>query len=354
MNKNKPNWQIFEEMIQEICYENDDVRLVDLIRNKTLDNIRISQALVIASRLGSLPIVQILIVSGADINYDYGALGGTPMTEAVCEGHIDIIKALLIAGANTSIPEYGEISHPLAIAARQGNIEIVRIIVESGANVNQIHQENLESAISAAAGAGCEEVFSYLSSLSNQKLRDEAAEILPYGIWERKIKEAADPQVIKLTSAVLNNDLEKVLKIIAEGVDVNGLDDVGCTALSLASSNDNYLIMEALLHVGADPNFVLKSEFESLNDGTTNLMRVSSKKTCLLLLNYGADMNMKDSQGETALMIAIKTSNVGIAEALLQQGADIDLSNKQNKTALDIANSNNDKIMLSLLKSIDV
>jgi uncharacterized protein len=354
MNKNKPNWQIFEEMIQEICYENDDVRLVDLIRNKTLDNIRISQALVIASRLGSLPIVQILIVSGADINYDYGALGGTPMTEAVCEGHIDIVKALLIVGANTSIPEYGEISHPLAIAARQGNIEIVRIIVESGANVNQIHQENLESAINAAAGAGYEEIFNYLAPLSDQKLRDEAAEILSCGIWERKIKEAADPQVIKLTSAVLNNNLEKVLKIIAEGVDVNGVDNVGCTALLLASSNDNYLIMEALLRSGADPNFVLKSECENLNDGTTNLMRVSSRETCFLLLNYGADVNMKDNQGETALMIAVKTSNTATAKALLQRGADMNLSNNDNKTALDIAKSNNDEIILSLLKLIDI
>jgi ankyrin repeat protein len=339
----------FENVIKDISRKNDIIQIAHLVRDGSLDNINISRALIIASAMGSLPVVCKLIELGADVNYQSSL--GTSLTEGVYEGHIDIVKALLKAGADTSIPEYGEISHPLAVAAYRGSLEMVRLIVESGAYVNQVHKGTGESAIWAAAAAGCEEIFNYLSVLSDRTLRDEAAQILPCGIWERKIKEAADPKVIELTSAIMNDDTEKALKIIAEGTDVNGVDDVGSTPLLLASSYDNYPVMEALLLAGADPNFVLESEeCKDFNDGTTNLMRVSRKETCLLLLNYGADVNAKNNQGETALTIAVKGSNVEMVKVLLQRGADISLSNNQNETPLDLAKSNKDKVMISLLE----
>jgi uncharacterized protein len=228
---------------------------------------------------------------------------------------------------------------------------MVRLIVEYGANVNQVHKGTGESAISAAASAGREEIFNYLSPLSDKKLRDEAAAILPCGIWERKIEEAADPKVIELTTAIMNNDTEKALKIISEGFDGNGIDDVGCTPLLLASYVDNYPVIQALLLAGADPNFVVESEeCEDFNDATTNLMWVQSREASLLLLNYGAEVNRQDRQGETALMIAVKSSNIEKVIVLLERDADATLFNNQNETALDIAKINNDETMVSLLK----
>jgi ankyrin repeat protein len=345
---------IYVEMMREISHGNDVARLKGLIKNKVMDNKQLSQSLVISSRIGSVAVTRILIDSGADIDYSYGALGETPIVEAILERHTDVVKTLLEMGADVSIPEYGEISHPLAIAAELGDLEIVKLLLEFGADVNQIHKGTGESAIWAAAGSGQEEVFNYLSVLSDPKLRDEAAEILACGIWERKIRKNADPQVVELTSAVLNNDLAGVLKIIAEGVDVNGVNDVGSTPLLLASCHDNYPIMEVLLQAGADPNLVIKSEeCEDFDDGTTNLMRVSSKETCLLLLNHGADVNAKNDQGKTALMIAAKHSNTGLIEALLQRNADSKLLDNQNKTALDIAKDNNDEVIISLLSSAE-
>jgi uncharacterized protein len=337
-----------ENTIRDILRKNDVIQLADLFGDES-SNANLSMALIVASEIGSLPVVYALIELGSDVSYESSL--GTALTAAIDAGHTDIAKALLKAGANTSIPEYGEISHPLAVAAYKGDLEIVRLIIESGANVNQVHKGTGESAISAAAAAGHEEIFNYLFPLSDRKLRDEAAEILPCGIWERKLEDAADPKVVELTSAIIGDDTEKALKIIAGGVNVNGIDDVGCTPLLLASCRDNYPVMKALLQLGADPNFVLKSECENLNDGTTDLMRVSSKKTCLLLLSYGADVNTKDNQGETALMIAVKMSNIAMVETLLQQGADVNLLSNQDETALDMAKSNNNEIILFLLKS---
>jgi ankyrin repeat protein len=340
---------VFIEMMREISHKNDVTRLKGLIESKALDNRRLSQALIISSRIGSVAVTRMLMESGADV--DYGS-SGTAMTEAICEGHADIVKTLLEMGANASRPEYGEISHPLAVAAEHGELEIVKLLLEFGADVNQIHYGTGESAIWAAAGSGQEEVFNFLSLLSDPKLRDEAAGILACGIWERKIQENADPQVVKLTSAVSKNDLAGVLKIVAEGVDVNGVDDIGCTPLLLASCHNEYPIMEVLLQAGADPNLVIKSEeCEDFDNGTTNLMRVSSRETCLLLLNHGADVNAKNDQGKTALMIAAKHSNAGLVEALLQRNADAKLLDNQNKTALDIAKDNNDEVIISLLSS---
>jgi ankyrin repeat protein len=98
---------------------------------------------------------------------------------------------------------------------------------------------------------------------------------------------------------------------------------------------------------------IKSEECEDFDDGTTNLMRVSSRETCLLLLKHGADVNAKNDQGKTALMIAAKHSNTGLVEALLQRNADAKLLDNQNKTALDIAKDNNNKVIISLLSSAD-
>jgi uncharacterized protein len=334
MNEHKPSRSIFKEMIREICYKNDLTRLTDLIKNKTLDNKIISQALVIAARIGSVSVAQMLIDSGADANYDYG---GTAMTEAVDEGHIKIVEVLLKAGADTSEPEYGEISHPLALAAYNGNLEIVKLLVKFGANVNQVHKGTGISAISAAAGYGHEEVFNYLSPLSDPKLRDEATEILHCGILERKIEAAADPDIIKINKAIFNDDSYEIDKIIIRGVNINAHDSFGNTPLIEACRKSNPIIVQKLLAAGANPN-------TKNYDDETPLMRVVGEfpyrvEVCRELIQAGADINAQDNDGKTALMNAADIGSPSCVKLLLNMGASKSIQDNDGKIALDYASS---------------
>ena len=58
-----------------------------------------------------------------------------------------------------------------------------------------------------------------------------------------------------------------------------------------------------------------------------------------LLTSSGADVNIRDSYGWTALHIASYNGHLKIVQLLLCQGADISLRNNGGYTALDIASS---------------
>ncbi|USO00950.1 MAG: ankyrin repeat domain-containing protein [Alphaproteobacteria bacterium] len=54
------------------------------------------------------------------------------------------------------------------------------------------------------------------------------------------------------------------------------------------------------------------------------------------LIEKGADVNLGDNQGMTALMHASENRNLDVVEYLIKYGADVNLKNNQNLTALRI------------------
>jgi ankyrin repeat protein len=52
------------------------------------------------------------------------------------------------------------------------------------------------------------------------------------------------------------------------------------------------------------------------------------------LLDKGADVNARDEDGNTALIIAISFGNIDVAEMLMKRGADVNARNKSRETAL--------------------
>jgi len=62
-----------------------------------------------------------------------------------------------------------------------------------------------------------------------------------------------------------------------------------------------------------------------------------------LLLMFQADVNVTDKDKETPLMKAIQATNYDAVELLLARGADLNIKNNQGKTALDIAKHNMNK-----------
>ena len=58
------------------------------------------------------------------------------------------------------------------------------------------------------------------------------------------------------------------------------------------------------------------------------------------LLAKGADVNDKDSNGETALMWASRFGHLGVVQVLLAKGADVNAKMGNGRTALMVASSN--------------
>jgi hypothetical protein len=68
------------------------------------------------------------------------------------------------------------------------------------------------------------------------------------------------------------------------------------------------------------------------------------------LLNDGKSPNVRQSDGQTPLMIAVSNGDVDIAEMLLAKGADPNLGSAAGRTALSIAKERKDAATADLLR----
>ena len=60
-------------------------------------------------------------------------------------------------------------------------------------------------------------------------------------------------------------------------------------------------------------------------------------KTIDLLVDWDANVDMKDNRGQTALMTAAQMNHPEVVKRLLNAGARADLRNKEGRTAVDLA-----------------
>src|SRR4030095_10195668 len=135
--------------------------------------------------------------------------------------------------------------------------------------------------------------------------------------------------------AAQEDDLETLAGLIS-GMDVNLRDPRSkTTALEHALRNANREMVQLLLSSGATVN--LKN-----TSGETVLMMLDADATSDLmwdLINAGAKVNLKDNGGNTALMQAATADNLEALKALLDAGAEINIKNKSGRTVLMLAAS---------------
>ena len=83
------------------------------------------------------------------------------------------------------------------------------------------------------------------------------------------------PAEINLQEAVQQNKLEQILLLLRQGVNINGLDEQGNTALYYAARKGNLSIVQCLVEQGANKN-------KSSNDGKTPINIASAMGRFLL------------------------------------------------------------------------
>lgn len=159
-----------------------------------------------------------------------------------------------------------------------------------------------------------------------------------------------------LIKAARKGDVRKVDELVKKGADVNAKDKGGKTALMQAAQRGKSAVVGALLENGADPNARDKDGHTALmlaileiGPGKfsfvpfTPLLRYSTVPNSELwlsintLLAKGADFNIKDKDGMTALMHATNKGDLAVVQALLDKGADASAKNNQGFTAADLA-----------------
>lgn len=138
-----------------------------------------------------------------------------------------------------------------------------------------------------------------------------------------------------LMLAAINGNDDVVNLLIKSKANLELKSNEGETALSFAVSNDNAGIAKKLITAGADTNIILVGD-----EGDNILMRsiLSDKDLSQLIIQKNKSLvNKKNKLGETALFTAARYGTTTEIDFLVKNGAQKDLKNNEGKTALVVA-----------------
>ncbi|XP_059176241.1 putative ankyrin repeat protein RF_0381 [Physella acuta] len=166
--------------------------------------------------------------------------------------------------------------------------------------------------------------------------------------------------------AVEEGDLETVQALVKCGADLDKLDKFGQTVLQRAINSQHTDIAECLIHAGVyldSKDFYGRTALSQacLNVTSFDLDDVENDdgkivKFIPLLLQKGADPNIKDSRGRSLLFRSLVENHLNLANVLIEGNADVNIANVVGATPLNIAMIRNetDMIINLLRKGADV
>jgi len=278
-----------------------------------------------ACKAGDFEAAAKAIEAGADVNAtDDGNY--TPIS--VSFFWPDIVKLLLEKGADPNGGDYPA----LVQACNNYSLEVLKLLLEAGADPNK---------------SGLVDPAATLKILiaTEKKKGDDANDALVKA-WENAIQYAGEPTELKaLQVTVQQTNFVPGLKLILEhGVDVSVSDELAPLhhLLSYSMSPEG---RKALFTKGAESmvgfGFAVPDWYRSLPDDVNG----TSVEMLEMLLTKDFDLNKKNAQGLTPLVVALKSiANTGpeeqnkitMAKALLKHGADPKITAIQNLTSMEI------------------
>ena len=150
-----------------------------------------------------------------------------------------------------------------------------------------------------------------------------------------------------LIRAAREDNIEQVQEALLNGAKVDSRDKTTQeTALEWAARNGNREMLRFLISVGANVNLVDRN-------GQTALMLIGEQATSDMvwdLIDAGAKVNVKDHDGDTALSEAASANDSDVLKALVDAGAQVNQQNNDGQTALmkaaENGNVNNVRLLI--------
>jgi cytohesin len=277
-----------------------------------------SSAMIAAAGGNNVEVVKIFLASGLDVD-SRNEVGDTALIEAADHGATDTLKFLLEKGADLNAKN-DEGWTPLISAAYMGHKDIANLLIEKGADVNMRGVGGNTALMSAVANAKFEIVRLLVDKVKNPdvNVRNDKGETL-------------------LMMAVERCDCEIVNVLIDHGANIKG--SAGKNLLSLAEVWCQPGFKNCLVQKGVDVDSQLFAA-----------VRKNSTADAKMLLEIGANINVRDDKGWSPLMLAAYGDCREMLSLLIDKGADLDAVNGQNMNALNIALSSGNREIVSAIQ----
>ncbi|WP_460201825.1 ankyrin repeat domain-containing protein [Scytonema sp. NUACC21] len=241
--------------------------------------------------------------------------------ETIVAGDISKVREFIDSGIDVNCLDSESGWTPLEIAANEGNLEAIEILLEAGASVHK----GASTPLHLAASNGFTQVVNLL---------------LETGKYAEKKKNQKFYNAF--LTAICGGYLEIVRSLLAAGANVNQVWDCG-SSLHYAIQQGHKAIVELLLTAGASVDIRDPDEygyqFTPLMETATEV-RDETGEIAKMLIAAGADINAKDINGRTPLILAAEFCNAEVAAILIQAGADINAKDNDGNTALMYASRN--------------
>ena len=380
--------------------ENGNPTMIDLLLRAGADpnsaNPGGETVLMTAARTGKWEAVKFLLDRGASVNAKESTRGQTALMWAVIENHPDVVQLLLARGAdinaqtNVEIPEgtsgkpearSGDIgAHgpgmyrgravpspsggltPLHFAARDGNLRLARMLVDAGADLQRPSGNGTRPLVAAIINNHIELALYLLEKGADPNTADDFHKRTPlFAAVEMRnpdfTRDTAPPpqdtrdpmDLIKALLARGANPNAQVNTTPFRGfyqVSANWVNFDGQTAFIRAALNGDITLMRLLLEHGADPNIKTYEGSNALMAATGLNWVVAQTysrsddeylEAAKLCLEKGNDVNAVNNQGFTAMHGAANRGFDKMVQLLADHGSKLDVKDKQGRTPMAFA-----------------
>jgi len=290
-----------------------------------------------AARTGHTALVRLLLEHGVESELPAGPDGVTPLHYAAMFGHRKTIEFLVTSGVNPDVADLNGVM-PQQYASRRRRPEIAAFLRGLGAR-----EDTLFDAVNADDVARAHALIAEGADVNEAGLYGTALHLAAAKghIWLMRtlIDAGADLEARgepasahPLHAAIFNNQIEAANLLIARGAGLDARDDWGRTPLGIAATFGSVAAAQTLLAAGADP--LAQNEVY----GETPIHVAASAGHIALVqlfLDRGIDVNVRSGRdGEAPLHYAVHWARLPMIEFLAARGADLNLPDEHGDTPL--------------------
>jgi uncharacterized protein len=276
---------------------------------------------------GNEQIVRLLLESHADPNA-LDEHSNSPLDRAVFGGHPEIARLLLTKGSNANEGHWPDGRNLLHEICARGPAAMIPLLVDFGADAASQDRFG-ESPVDLALANGNEAAVAVLLKLAQQN------------------KPVQNTAASAMEDAVVRGRTSSARVLLDAGFNINQLTSQGSTYLGDAALKRQLSVVTVLLDKGASVSLRARSGATALHDAALG----GNPAVIDLLLDRGADINAREIEtGATPLMLAASLNQLDAVAELLKHGANLELRDRDGQSALDHARDAESVDIVALLK----